>query len=605
MRIVALCRNEAEEKELRAVLQPCNSQAEFVSLSGRDKLPWARVFDGLAEDLSRVLLDDKAEAGVGRVAVVVNRIDLTGVSPQKNSWDAVFGRLILAFPEIWWLFVSVLDEAEYKDLQSVHSVTALWPGTTIDPLFDGAGLRNIVRGKARHADGTDARVINYIPLRRMMAAALDDEVSYAYFNAYTAYRFGFLAYPLHRWAGAESLLHGNSKRSEPYLTFEDLFLNYPDNQPNSHLSDLGSDDENGRKTLLQKLQNASYRIFVTTEHRHAGDGEKFRRNRVYIRSGECVAAGAESNRYGRFVLKPYSGMYALWERSGLTRHLTGKDGARRGMAPGFVWPPKKSDGHDGDTGHSAPGGLLQVATHMLGRCERILKAGVHNVPDAVRCAVLATDALELLGDRTPTTAMDALVLKHVAEVTAECQFSGVEYNIEVRPRLKEIRQHARSLSRWFNPRRQAMAAMNAEMTTLIELMRVFRQYGQFAEALRCQNRVRYLHNRLWMRQKPTRIIFWPVLKYAELVLASFGCFLAAIAGWFLLFAGLFTWADKRPDIPVVVGPWEQAFTAFTGANGFTSGSFFWNALTVCAVLIGIAHIGIFISHVYMLVSRKD
>jgi hypothetical protein len=50
---------------------------------------------------------------------------------------------------------------------------------------------------------------------------------------------------------------------------------------------------------------------------------------------------------------------------------------------------------------------------------------------------------------------------------------------------------------------------------------------------------------------------------------------------------------------------EQAFTSFTGANAFTSEYLPWNILTVLAALVGIVHIGIFIAHLYMLVSRKD
>jgi hypothetical protein len=527
---------------------------------------------------------------------------------MSGGWDATIAMLILAFPEVLWVF-GVLQGVQPKDeIMRWHSLSGLMCGPQHDPLLDGSGLRNAVRKRIADSEEGRRKVAPYIPFRTDMAIALDDEISYAYFNAYTAYRFGFRAFPVGRNALAEALLaEKNSDLPSPFLTFEDVYLNFPDNPAYRHYSDLGSDDANGRKEKLSRLEKANYRIFVTTEHRHGGDGGKHDANHAYVESDDCVQDGTEANRYGRMVLKPYSGMFALWTRSGLGRRLRGGGVGKpkRGVAPEFVWPPPKSDGHDGDTGHSAPGRLLQVAAHMIIRCEAMIRAGVHTVPDAVRCAVLTTDALELLGDRTPTTAMDALTFKHVAEVTAECQFSGVEYNIVVQPRLDEIAREARCLSRWFNHSRQRMAAMNVEMTTLVEMMRVFRDHGQFDEALICQNRVRHLHNRLWMRQQPARIIFWPVLKYTETVLASFAWFLAAIAGWLLLFAALFSWVAKVPVVPAGVGPWDQAFTSFTGGGAFASSSFAWNLLTVCAVFLGIAHIGIFISHVYMLVSRKD
>ncbi len=59
---------------------------------------------------------------------------------------------------------------------------------------------------------------------------------------------------------------------------------------------------------------------------------------------------------------------------------------------------------------------------------------------SVRRATFATDALELTGHRTPTTALEALSTKHQLELTAECHFSGIEYNVDVKSRLAEIRK---------------------------------------------------------------------------------------------------------------------------------------------------------------------
>ena len=51
-------------------------------------------------------------------------------------------------------------------------------------------------------------------------------------------------------------------------------------------------------------------------------------------------------------------------------------------------------------------------------------------------ALLALEAQELLANRTPTTALEALAVRHELEVTAECMFYGVEYNFDVRRRLE-------------------------------------------------------------------------------------------------------------------------------------------------------------------------
>jgi len=617
-----LAQSDVTAKALRKILflswpeselAPCTieSVVPVVVMAGRGMSP-DQQFDHLAGRIQAALAGEGQAIPVGQVTILVDRFDLSKANPMKGEWDATIAMLILAFPEVRCFFGVLDGESTHQaEIARWHSVQAFLCGPQSDPLFDGSGLRNLVRTEIKKSKNKDGiPIAPFVPVRASTAAALDDEDSYAYFNAYTAYRFGFRAFPVSRNIMAKALFsdkQGNADLFHPSLTFEDVYISFPDNNQGDHYSDL-----HGRSTLLGLLEHVDYRIFVTTAHRHAGDTGKHDQNRQYVETKQCVNRSECANRYGRMLLKPYSGMFALWSGSRLAKRLRWEDATgrtRRGTAPDFVWPPPKCDGHDGDTGHSAPGRLLQMATHMIIRCEAMLMEGVHTVPDAVRCAVLATDALELLGDRTPTTAMDALKLKHMAEVTAECQFSGVEYHIEIKPRLMEIQKEARSLSRWFHHRRKTMAAMNAEMTTVIEVMRIFREHGQFDETLICQNRIRYLHNRLWMCQQPGRFVVWPVLKYTEVVLASFGCFLAAILGWLLLFTALFKLAGKTTGIiqgnPSDVGHWEQAFTSFTGTNNFTSAAFPWNLLTVCAVLMGIAHIGIFISHVYMLVSRKD
>jgi hypothetical protein len=574
-------------------------------------LPTDQQFDYIAGRIQDELADDDQVIPVGQVTILVDRFDLGKgkANPMSTGWDASVAMLILAFPEVRWVFGVLQGQSAESGIGEWHELKAFLCRPQAEPLFDGSGLRNAVRTAIKEATNEHGGPIApYVPVRSAAAAALDDEVSYAYFNAYTAYRFGFRAFPVFRNGLAKALFAeqpGVGCSFKPLLTFEDVYINFPDSTQREHYSKLDK-----RSTLLGLLEHVSFRIFVTTAHRHASDSAKHDENGLYLDSGRCVQHGVCLNRYCRKLFKPFSGMFALWNGSRLAKRLR-FEGTRRGLAPGFVWPPRKSDGHDGDTGHSAPGRLLQIATHMIVRCEAMLMAGVHTVPAATRCAVLATDALELLGARTPTTAMDALKFKHMAEVTAECEFSGVEYHIEIKPRLLEMQKEALSLSRWFHHRRKDMGAMNAEMTTVIEIMRIFREHGQFDEALICQNRVRHLHNRLWMLQKPLRLVFWPVLKYAEVVLASFGWFLAAIAGWMVLFVALLSWAPRvlpsasRSGTWNDVGPWEQTFTAFTSANTFNSTDCLWNFLTVCAVLVGIAHIGIFISHVYMLVSRKD
>jgi len=549
---------------------------------------------------------------VGKTVLLTDRIDLDNANPIiADGWNALLGMLVLAYPEVHWIFGSIRAENIPDSVERFHSIRAIFYHD-YDPLLDGAGLRNRIRLNVREYKWDGKRIAAYVPLRKQICAALDDEESFAYVNAYAGYRFGFRSFPVTRNSLVNRLFGKNQfstdDSSRISVIFEDIFLNFPDNTSHQHYSDLSGN----RKELLPGLEAADHRIFVTTEHRHQGDSEKNKKNHKYINSGACTKNGKMSHRYGRIVSKPFSGLFSLWSQSCLRKRLIWSDqesGKKHsGIGEGYVWPPAQNIALQGDTGHSAPGRLLQVALHMLRRCELLLKTSSHNPPETVRCAVLATDALELIGDRTPTTAMDAIRFKHTAEVLCECQFSGVEYHIELHSRLKEIRKETIALSQWFNSRRKNSAALNSEMETLMAVQRILRDHSQFDEVLKTQNRVRKLHNRLWIHQKKWRFVFLPFLAYSEFVLSSFIRFIFAISLWmaFFVWGFLHLWPVSSATKSVLSsGPLEQAFTSFTGANAFTSEYLPWNILTVLAALVGIVHIGIFIAHLYMLVSRKD
>ena len=184
--------------------------------------------------------------------------------------------------------------------------------------------------------------------------------------------------------------------------------------------------------------------------------------------------------------------------------------------------------------------MTYIAQHLLNRAERLWRADGMSIQEAVRGAVLATDALELLGGRTPTTSIEALRLKHEFEVNAECRFSGVEHHFLLKPRLQEIRRDVAYICNWFHPKQQRMAALNAEMTILSCLMIVFRQNAQFDEEQECLVRVRHLQNELWRRQSPWRFWTWPVLRYFEFILSSIPNFIISMLVWMFLLSIAYT-----------------------------------------------------------------
>ena len=145
---------------------------------------------------------------------------------------------------------------------------------------------------------------------------------------------------------------------------------------------------------------------------------------------------------------------------------------------------------------------------------------------------------------------------------------------------------------------------------MCELVTVFHSHNQFDEEQLCMNRVRWLHNTLWMREKPIRFSLWPVVRYLEFLLGSFSRFVVVLALWILLFSWLyFASADHQSWAPGL----QDAITSFFSIGGpFHQGKmeglnlrgelYVWTACA--AIFLGFIHLGVFISHLYTIVSRK-
>lgn len=522
---------------------------------------------------------------------------------EGGNWNHLLAMLILTFPEIRWAFGHCLDQE--GPIAAHHDLRSLFTSIRRDPLFDPTGLRYWVR--ARTNDGLEVAHNDLrLPVREKEAAALDEEKPYAYLHGYTAYRFGCRTDVITTWAsmkerfdGPTATLDENRIESDAHtywLLFEDMSLNFPDREKHLRLLRL---EERAKQCSKLRLDNetSEHRILVTTGQTRPGD-TALAENRSFLRM--------KSNGRGKVVFKPASGIFDLWAQAGLFRRWSAN--GRKGDAPNFFWlvaPPQLANGA---VGHGAPGKLMLIAENLLRRAE-VLANSARTVPEAVTGAVLAVNALELTGGRTPTTAIHALTLIHRLEMMAECQFSGVEYHIWMKPRLKEIAEATTAICRWFHVGQRRRAALNAEMHVLHHLVRVLRDFNRFDEEQVCMNRIRRLHNALWIRQRPFRNIFWPLLRYLEILLSSFPAFVTAILAWVFLLSLLFWWAG-HPS-------WEYGFsdamTSFFSIggpihpdDGAAAGTAGWRhvGVTGLAILSGFIHLGVFISHLYTISMRR-
>lgn len=598
---------KAIERQLRTSLVPAPDIQSF-DAQVPNKTDWSVTdeFNRISDWIESTVTDGSNMAALRDTIVVTDLAPLhfglgSSLNPCRgDDFSPLLAMLILAFPEIQW--VAPADACEQSDDQrwtedelyrNAHTFGT--PGSLKEafnlkregfvPLFDPTALRNrirgvIVRNENKHKD---------VPIRTRQAAAIDEEKSYAYLHAYTAYRFGFRSHVVTS-ENMMSHLFSNAPKTnlgDNFLLFEDLYLQF------AEAKETGLSILSDRDTHFPKLNRAAHRIVITAGHGRKADREKLQKNKAHLREFRHL-------QHNCILFKPLAGVFDLWKDSGLDQKL-----GKRGLADGFIWPPKHYDNVDNE-GHSAPGRLLEIATRLVDRAEHLLPE-VHTVADCVHGAVLASDALELLAERTPTSALEALMLKQQFEVLAECQFCGVQDNLDVKSRLEDIQTNIKSLSYWFDSKRKDFIKWNAEAATISKLILLYREFNSFDEEQEVLARNRTLHRKMWFNKnslwKPFEIIAW----YVEYLLGSIPRFIVAIFLWTFVFAILYCLTSGA----TVTGN-DFSFRIFQSISSFLAvqpppdeyvkGL---NALVVeSAIIAGFVHLGIFISHLYSIISRR-
>jgi len=177
--------------------------------------------------------------------VLVDEVDVTLLNPlRSNGWSSLIAMLILAFPEVRWVFLVVngcptfppqlkpkeiaalrgeerveRQAQRQRDWSSAEVAMLRWSiisclhgaATLTRPrgsaLFDGHGLRQVVL-RCMRADGEmRARFSEKtVPVRPILAVVLDDETGFSQFEALMAYTRGFRVHAVASWTEAMELL---------------------------------------------------------------------------------------------------------------------------------------------------------------------------------------------------------------------------------------------------------------------------------------------------------------------------------------------------------------------------------------------------------------
>ncbi|MEI6604350.1 MAG: hypothetical protein WCP35_03495 [Verrucomicrobiota bacterium] len=580
---------------------------------------------------------------------LVDEVDPSQMNPlMSKGWSTLIAMLVLAFPEVRWHFLVVTgrpdmsaddQQKSWDHFSRLHGVGSLTEprGTA---LFDGYGLRQHIRKVMKIDRELANRPENNeraVPTRPDLAVVLDDESGFSRFCGLMAFRSGFRVHAIASWREAERLLGKESPVQKIALSIEDWYLGFPDGAP-GHLSDMEE-----RQRFLPTLGSnpPPIRRFITVGHDRQKETEVKRR--AYLRDlrlNERLETGRPVAKSRQVVYKPASGLHTLWDKLGFLRAFPKNTTVSpnsvdyryaRGLANGYIWPPPKPDaqGLEDTDGHSSLGRFLQIAEHLIHRATKLLEE-VSTVSGAVRGAVLATQALELLGGKTPTVAVDALALKHEFEVVAECQFVGVEFHLSMNERLTEIRKNLDAMKHWLHKDRREAFLLNSEARIVKRIISVLDEYGEYEESVTCQNRLRWLHRKIrqhddWRRRKVLKIALWPLNTYLEWVQRSFIYFF----GTFTVCISLFTcgfyamaspkdrsWSDALHTTvqamhTVALPDLKESKEASVTIPNLKFAVYFDQQphqfrafLSYFTSLFGVTNFGIFISMLYSRISRK-
>ena len=513
--------------------------------------------------------------------------DLHSLNPLSVS-DAGRGKitamLMLAFPEVHWLMLGKSNDKLFCDVHIVNGDELFREALRLSsegfcPLFDATGLREKIKRCIRKYKFTSS---SYIPKRSRISVAMDEERSYALFNSYVAFRFGYRSHVITTYSMAKRLLSDEKYIKRVSLAFEDCFLNFRD--ATSSLTKDWNKIEVRNKALPVLDNDKIVRVLVTSGHEKGEDTK----GQLPVKDWKIT------------LCKPVAGMFDM-KKEVLKR--MGKSNLQTLPSCSFNRQHHYNHSETGEKDHSASGRLLDISTKLIDRAERRLSQ-VQTVAEAVTGAILSTEAMELIGNKTPTTALEALSLKHQYEVLAECQFHGVQTDVSVKDRLREIETEIKT---WFPETESSYGRIwNTEAQIFDRLLAIYAGHNRFEEECIIRGELSKLHMNIWFDRQHSliKVFKWPVVKPILRLVGSTPWLLISVAGWIL---ALWILYSLVPSSRGVFDNFAFAYVSFFSVQPPDSYSNMKTVEVLIAFLgmaLGFLHLGILISRLYAIMSRK-
>ncbi|MEP3890931.1 MAG: hypothetical protein ABJN69_10720 [Hellea sp.] len=542
-----------------------------------------------------------------QTSVIVDYVNPSQLNPVNASspFDSFIASMILSFPELSWYFATIHGNRKdtFEEIYLHHSLGAFSSKNRLDNIFDASGLSGFIRDKI--SKSTNVQFVRRVNL----AAAIDDEKGIAYKHAYAAYRFGYRANTIFtlgvfRQEFQKDVSHGYD------VLLEDVSLKFGDMSRGEEIDNFEkrAKEFKSLNSKNSKIESSKLRAIITS-------GFADRNSKVFKDNKTHIGQKTEFGKVGDVVFKPTGGMYDLERRLKLSTYLDEN---------------AIHTNHETDLGnHGVPGKIQSICDFLIRRADT-LKETAHNFSDYVLGSVWSTNALELTDLKSPSSAVEALTLKHCFELAFDCQYSG-KYNIEIASRMKEIEQKTKEISMWVTPTQKHSTSLNASMRIFSNLLNIVRDNSLFDEEILILNKIRQTRLKAWFLKPVTlhESIGIPVIKrivyviglpikglfalpaiYVNFLLSSVFFFGFALFAWCIGLAFGYQWAYKEPLSSFFSVSLPEAIITFFGSNGpvihddlhCSPVRVAWvNSIAICS---GIFHIGIFISYLFTLVSRR-
>lgn len=455
----------------------------------------------------------------------------------NNTSDNFYARLILGFPELEFVFLNSTENGTKSIIDWLENEKVIGgkKNKSYVSIFDYTGIRNTLRRNINIKNDVSQ---NILPIRSKKARIIEDELSYAYFHGYIAYKRNHLS-KLYTTLNHLDQEIGSSETVN--LQLQDLSLGFIDKREDEPISDItdrystfafldinkdrafenndffitvGNGTSNSKKASLQ-INNDFYEIvnkanpkkkYLTLEPKGEKNHYIFTNSKQGNQAEMCSICGMEISspndlvKKAKVLYKPTKGIYDIEEKLALGKwpfynppKLKSSIHRVRGVVE-IEESPNEDPNLEAEqvySNHSAAGILTFLAEQLILRAQNILDSA-KNVVDAIHAATLALEAKELLNGLTPTLALQAFALQQKAEVTAECLFTGTEYNIKLSERFIDINEEVAYIVQQFSSKLRKKTLLNTQLSIIESLSGIYSNHRQFEEEIECLNKARKL-----------------------------------------------------------------------------------------------------------------